>query len=66
MAETAMVISFTLVMLFSILQLIILGYLQMAGDAATFIAAHEYTLGVPAASIKTVETASSRRPSRTP
>ncbi len=55
MAETAMVISFTLVMLFSILQLIILGYLQMAGDAATFIAAHEYTLGVPAASIKTVE-----------
>jgi hypothetical protein len=53
MAETAMVISFTLVMLFSILQLIILGYLQMAGDAATFIAAHEYTLGVPQAAVKT-------------
>jgi hypothetical protein len=55
MAETAMVISFTLVMLFSIMQLILLGYFQIAGDAATFIAAHEYTLGVPQSSIASLE-----------
>jgi hypothetical protein len=55
MAETAMVLSFTMILLFGILQVVVIGYLQVAGDAAVFMAAHEYTLGVTQANITNAE-----------
>jgi hypothetical protein len=55
MAETAMVISFTLIVLFGMLQIILIGYFQVAGDAAVFVAAHEYTLGVTQTTITSAE-----------
>jgi hypothetical protein len=55
MAETAMVISFTLVLLFGILQLAIIGYMQIAGDQAVFVAAHQYSLGVSPTAIASAE-----------
>lgn len=60
LAETAVVVSFTLIVLFGILQLVVISYLQIAGDAATFVAAHEYTLGVSQNTI--VQTESSMIP----
>ena len=54
-AETAVVMSFTLILLFGILQVVAVGYLQVAGDAATFFAAHEYTLGVAQNTITSTE-----------
>jgi len=55
MAETAMAISFTLILLFGMIQLVALSYFQVAGDAAVFVAAHEYTLGVSPATIASAE-----------
>jgi hypothetical protein len=55
MAETAMVLSFTMILLFGILQVVLIGYLQVAGDAAVFMAAHEYTLGVTQTNITNAE-----------
>jgi hypothetical protein len=55
LAETTIMISFTLLLIFSTMQFGILGYFQVAGDSATFVAAHEYTLGVTQANIKTIE-----------
>ncbi|MBV8283523.1 MAG: hypothetical protein JO175_02675 [Candidatus Eremiobacteraeota bacterium] len=51
LAETAAVLAFTLVSLFGMLQIVLIGYLQVAGDAAVFFAAHWYTLGVTQANI---------------
>jgi len=45
LAEVAVVVSFTLIMLFGILQFVLLGYYQIASDAAVFFGAHQYALG---------------------
>lgn len=45
-------LSFVLTLMFGILQLVAVGYLQVSGDAATFFAAHEYTLGVSQSTIQ--------------
>jgi hypothetical protein len=45
LAEVAVVVSFTLIMLFGILQFVLLGYYQLASDAAVFFGAHQYALG---------------------
>jgi hypothetical protein len=44
-AEVAVVVSFTLIMLFGVLQFVLLGYYQLASDAAVFFGAHQYALG---------------------
>jgi hypothetical protein len=45
MVETAMVMTTTLLMLFGIIQIGVIGFLQMACDGAAFIAAREYANG---------------------
>ncbi len=45
LAEVAVVVSFTLIMLFGVLQFVLLGYYQLASDAAVFFGAHQYALG---------------------
>ena len=44
LAETALVLAATLTLTFGIIQIGILGYLQLMCDGAAFIAAHEYSL----------------------
>jgi hypothetical protein len=46
LAETAIILSFTLLLLFGTMQLALSGYFQMQLDAATFEYAHAYALGV--------------------
>lgn len=45
LVETAVMLSFTLLMLFGSLQFVMVGYLQTASDGAVFLAAHEYAIG---------------------
>ncbi len=40
-AETAVVLSFTLIMLFGLLDFVLTGYFEIAADAATFYGAHQ-------------------------
>jgi hypothetical protein len=42
--ETAVMISFTMIMLFGIMQIGLMTYYQASGDAAVFFAAHEYSI----------------------
>jgi hypothetical protein len=53
--ETAVVVSFVLVLFFGMFQIVTIGFLQVAGDAGTFLAAHEFTLGVDPNAIATME-----------
>ena len=55
LAEVAVLISFTLLVIFGMLQIILVGYLQIAGDSAVFVAAHQYTLGVTPSTIASAE-----------
>lgn len=43
-AETAVIVSFVLLLLFGTLELIEVGYLQTAADGAVFMTAHEYAI----------------------
>jgi len=45
LAETALVLTATLAMFFGIIQIGVIGYLQLMVDGAAFVAAHEYALG---------------------
>ena len=45
LAETAIVLTATLAMIFGIIQIGVIGFLQIMVDGAAFIAAHEYALG---------------------
>ncbi|HTU81059.1 MAG TPA: hypothetical protein VMF61_02960 [Candidatus Acidoferrales bacterium] len=51
LAETVVVLSFTLILMYGILELAAIGFLQVSGDATTFFAAHEYALGVAQSAI---------------
>ncbi|MBC5828995.1 MAG: hypothetical protein GIW98_02245 [Candidatus Eremiobacteraeota bacterium] len=46
LAETAITLSFTLLLLFGTMQIAVFGYVQMQLDAATFQYAHQYAIGV--------------------
>lgn len=48
-AETAIILSFTLLMLFGTMQIGLAGYYQMELDAASFEYAHQYALGATSA-----------------
>lgn len=53
--ETAMIVSFTLTLMFGMFQIVAIGFLQVAGDAATFMAAHQFTIGTDTNAIATAE-----------
>lgn len=44
-AETAVIVSFVLLLMFGTVELIEVGYLQAAADGAVFLTAHEYAIG---------------------